>query len=131
MSFLTQTVAIPVWVIILVGVVLLPLIFPALKKILRQVQQQNNADAVKERNKSGSPGEKAQIENVLQILSAEGDKGMLLRSVSDRLGIASSAAQKAMAKLVQSKMVDEVVGVSGTRYYLTRLGKQYCASKNF
>ncbi len=130
MSILTQTIAIPVWMLILMGVVVLPVIVRVTGKIIRSRRQAGNINTAEQKNKKSLPDEKEDITNLLQLLSAGGEKGILLRSVSDRLGISMSAAQKAMAKLVQSRMVDEVVGVSGTRYYLTRLGKQYCTSKN-
>jgi hypothetical protein len=130
MSFLTQNIAIPVWMLILMGLVVLSVIVTVAVKMFRARRQGSNVTKTAEKNRQRLPDEKGDITNLLQLLSAEGDKGILLRSVSDRLGISTSSAQQAMAKLAQSRMVEEVVGVSGTRYYLTRLGKQYCASKN-
>ena len=46
------------------------------------------------------------------------------------IGTNTTKAKQAMTKLVDKNMVDEVVGISGTKYYLTQIGKDYCRSKS-
>ena len=74
--------------------------------------------------------DKQDLVEVLKILIREGDKGVLMQTIADRMGTGRSTAQHAMQKLVKNKMVDEVVGVSGTKYYLTQQGRDYCKQKS-
>jgi predicted transcriptional regulator len=66
---------------------------------------------------------------VLKIMLKEGEKGVMMQTIADRMGTNLTKAKQAVTKLVDKKMVDEVVGVSGTKYYLTPLGKDYCQRK--
>jgi len=81
------------------------------------------ADEEKEREQKG------ELVLVLKVLLKEGDKGVLMQTIADRMDSSISTAQHAMTRLVDKKMVDEVIGVSGTKFYLTQLGKDYCRSK--
>jgi DNA-binding IscR family transcriptional regulator len=67
--------------------------------------------------------------HVLKIMAAEGDKGVLLKAISDRLEISSHKVQEALQQLTNKKIIEEVVGVSGTKYYLTDLGREFCRKK--
>ncbi|MDZ7803219.1 hypothetical protein [Thiohalophilus sp.] len=82
-----------------------------------------NEEKEKEREK------KAELARILTILIKEGDKGVLMKTIADRMGISMIHAQHAMKKLVDKGMVEEVAGVSGTKYYLTQAGKEYCRRK--
>ena len=63
------------------------------------------------------------------VVAAGGDKGILLKSVVDRVNISNANVQRAVQELVKRKIIEEVVGVSGTKYYLTQVGKMYCMKK--
>lgn len=80
-------------------------------------------------NKEKEREKKDELVKVLKVLLKEGDKGVMMQTIADRMGINTTKAKHAMSKLVDKKLVDEVVGVSGTKYYLTQLGKDYCRSK--
>jgi predicted transcriptional regulator len=82
-------------------------------------------DIAKEKSKE----KKIDMVHVLKIMSAEGDKGILLKAIADRLKISSHKVQEALQQLTNKKLIEEVVGVSGTKYYLTELGKNYCMKK--
>ena len=73
--------------------------------------------------------DKQNLVQVLKILIQEGDRGVLMQTIADRMGTNRSNTQQAMQKLVKNKMVDEVIGVSGTKYYLTQQGRDYCKQK--
>ena len=73
---------------------------------------------------------KEEVVQVLKILLKEGEKGVMMQTISDRMGTNTTKAKQAMTKLVDKNMVDEVVGISGTKYYLTQIGKDYCRSKS-
>ncbi len=72
---------------------------------------------------------KDELAQVLKILLKEGEKGVLMQTIADRMGTNVAKAQHAMNKLVENKMVDEVIGVSGTKFFLTQAGKDYCRRK--
>jgi len=150
MSFLTYSVAVPVWLLVL----LIAGVTPLLYKLYRLLSAFRRGNIVKEEHDdvvvwkirtnrpSAAPktssadiargkreGEKADIVHVLKVMVAEGERGLLIQSLADRMKVALPKAQHAMAKLVEKKLVEAVVGMSGTKYYLTKLGREYCASK--
>ena len=150
MSFLTQTVSMPIWFLIMMNVIMILL----LVKLFSLVYRFNRGDIVKEehsdmvvwkiktRKPAASPNKsssdmakekdqekKEELVKVLKVLLKEGDKGVMMQTIADRMGTNTTKAKHAMAKLVDKKMVEEVVGVSGTKYYLTQVGKDYCRSK--
>lgn len=157
MSFFTQTVAIPVWLLLLIIGGMIPLLVRLYKNVVQYrrdaIAREEHAQEERDNlvrwklstlSKSISPGtaavdaakekskeKKADILHVLTIMAEEGDKGMLLKAVADRLDIKTSKVQQAMQRLVDKKLVEEVVGVSGTKYYLTEVGKKYCLKKGF
>lgn len=151
MSFLVQSVSIPIWFLIMMNVVMILLLL----KVFSLVYRFNRGDIIKEEHsdmvvwkiKSRKPAaapskaspnlaeekereKKEELAQVLKILLKEGEKGVLMQTIADRMGTNITRAKQAMAKLVEKKMVDEVVGVSGTKYYLTQLGQDYCRSKS-
>ena len=157
MSFLTETVAVPVWLLILLIGGIIPLLVKAYKAFIRfkrgDITREEQAKAERDNlvlmklrtlKKSAAPSKsvadvakekskekKTDILHVLQIMAVEGDKGTLLRTVSDRMNISTSKVQQAMQQLTEKQLVEEVTGVSGTRYYLTDVGKKYCRKKGF
>jgi len=72
---------------------------------------------------------KADLVEVLKILLKEGEKGVRLQTLSDKMGTSQSKVQQAMKSLIEKRLVDEVVAMSGTKYYLTQLGIDYCRRK--
>lgn len=154
MSFLTETVAIPVWLLILIIGGLIPLMMKLIKvfksnkreeitkeerdnRVLLKLRtlrksaspSKSAAEVAKEKNREKARDKKIEMVHVLKIMAVEGDKGVLLKAVADRLNIGNSKVQEAMLQLSNKKLVEEVVGVSGTKYYLTELGKNYCMKK--
>ncbi len=150
MSFFSQTVTIPVWFLIMMNVIVLLLLAKLFWLIYRYKQgdiiKEEHSDMVvwkiKNRKPIAAPAKPAEnlekakkIENkdelvkVLKIMLKEGEKGVMMQTIADRMEANIANAQHAMSKLVDNKMVDEVVGVSGTKYYLTQYGKDYCRRK--
>jgi len=153
MSFLTDTVAIPVWLLILIIGGLIPLMIKLYKlfmtvkagkrnEVSREERDQRVIMKLRSLRKSASPSrtvadvskdksreKKIDMVHVLKIMAAEGDKGVLLKTVSDRLDISNSKAEQALLELSNKTLIEEVVGVSGTKYYLTGIGKKYCLKK--
>ena len=140
----------PIWFLIMMNVIMILL----LVKLFSLVYRFNRGDIVKEehsdmvvwkiktRKPAASPNKlssdmakekdqekKEELVKVLKVLLKEGDKGVMMQTIADRMGTNTTKAKHAMAKLVDKKMVEEVVGVSGTKYYLTQVGKDYCRSK--
>lgn len=73
---------------------------------------------------------KVQLVQILKILLKEGDKGVLMNTVADRMDTSIHEAKHAMNKLMEKNLVEEVASVSGTKYYLTQTGKEYCRRKS-
>ncbi len=157
MSFLTETVTIPVWLLILMIGGLIPLFMKMIelfssskwRKSDRETESREESDRrillkLRTLKKAAPPSKsvldvakekkqekKADILHVLKIMAAEGDKGVLLKAIADQLNINTSKVQQAMVQLTDKNLVEEVTGVSGTKYYLTDVGKKYCIKKGF
>ena len=150
MSFFTQSVSIPLWFLIMMNVIVLLLLAMLFWLVYRfnrgEITKEEHSDMVvwKIKNVRRAPSSKKmsadkaeekqrdkkdELVQVLKVLLKEGEKGVMMQTIADRMGTNVANAQHAMIKLVDNKMVDEVVGVSGTKFYLTQLGKDYCRSK--
>jgi predicted transcriptional regulator len=150
MSFLAQSVSMPIWLLIMMNIVMVLLLL----KVFSLVHRFNRGDIVKEEHsdmvvwkiKTRKPAaipnklsadfaeekereKKQEIVQVLKIMLKEGEKGVMMQTIADRMGTNITKAKQVMIKLIDKKMVEEVVGMSGTKYYLTQLGKDYCRSK--
>jgi len=152
MSLLSYSISIPLWLLIIMVAVMLPS-FIKLGRLAYRVKQgglvkEQQGDTVvwKVQNRVSAPNpqkraeardeekekareKKAELARILKILIKEGDKGVLMKTIADRMGVSMIHAQHAMKKLIDKGMVEEVAGVSGTKYYLTEAGKDYCRRK--
>lgn len=150
MSFLSYTLSIPLWVFL----IMLAFMAPTLIRLARLAYRIKRGELVKEEQgdtvvwkvqnrvrapkagKHSSDREdekkretKERLAQILKILLKEGDKGVLMKSIADRMDISMVNAQHAMKMLIDRQLVEEVTGVSGTKYYLTEAGKEYCRRK--
>lgn len=150
MSFLFDSVSIPVWLLLLMIVAMIPL-FMKLYQLWRGSKEEKEPQMQESQSvlmrlvtigRSVAPGkpavdiaklrnqeQKTNMARVLKVMAPEGDKGMLLQSIADRMSTTSSAAKEAIERLMEKQLIEEVPGISGTKYYLTQTGKNYCASK--
>jgi predicted transcriptional regulator len=154
LSFLTNTVAVPVWLFIILIAGLVPVFYNLFKlfnhfrrgEIVREADsdvvlwkvknvkkpaspRKSSTDISKEQEQEKEKEKESNIIQVLKIVAAEGDKGILLKSIVDRVDISNANVQRALQELVSRKIIEEVTGVSGTKYYLTQVGKIYCTKK--
>lgn len=147
MSFLLQSVSIPMWFLIMMNVIVVLLLVKLFMLIYRfnkgDITKEEHSDmvvwTVKNRKRPPPPkkppaqkkdrDKKEEIVKVLRILLKDGEKGVLMQTIADRMDTNIGAARTAMGKLVENKLVDEVVGPSGTKFYLTQSGRDYCMRK--
>lgn len=150
MSFLFHSVSVPVWFLVMMNIVMLLLLAYLFRLVYRfkrgDIVKEEHSDMVVWKIKTRRPTAKSpkssmkvdaekerkkkeELVQVLKILLKEGDRGVLMQTIADRMGVSTAKADHALQKLIEKKMVDEVVGVSGTKYYLTQSGKDYCRSK--
>lgn len=150
MSFLSYTLPIPLWLFL----IMLAFMAPTLIRLARLGYRIKRGELVKEeqgdtvvwkvQNRVRAPKAgkrtsdredekkretKERLAQVLKILLKEGDKGALMKTIADRMDISMVNAQHAMKMLIDRQLVEEVTGVSGTKYYLTEAGKAYCRRK--
>lgn len=81
--------------------------------------------------KTIDPVKKQNIRTVLKVLASAGEAGILPKSISDKSGINSSETKNAMNYLLEKQYAEEINGTTGTKYYLTRLGRKYCINKKY
>lgn len=77
------------------------------------------------------PGKKKNIKTVLKIIAAGGETGVLPKSISDKTSLNSVDTNSALTYLTEKKYIEAINSTNGTKYYLTKLGNQYCASKKY
>ena len=154
LSFLTDTVAVPFWLFILLIAGLVPLFYQLFTLVnhfrrgeivretdddmvlwkIRNVKRsaspkKSSTDISKEQEQEKQNEKESNINQVLKVVASGGDRGILLKSIVDRVSISSANVNRAVQELVGRKIIEEVAGVSGTKYYLTQVGKMYCAKK--
>ena len=154
LSFLTDTVAVPFWLFILLIAGLVPLFYQLFTlvnhfrrgEIVRETEddvvlwkirnvnksaapKKSSTDISKEQEQEKQKEKESNINQVLEVVASGGERGILLKSIVDRVSISSANVNRAVQELVDKKIVEEVAGVSGTKYYLTQVGKMYCAKK--
>jgi YesN/AraC family two-component response regulator len=154
LSFLTDTVAVPFWLFILLIAGLVPLFYQLFTLVnhfrrgeivretdddvvlwkIRNVKKsaspkKSSTDISKEQEQEKQNEKESNINQVLMVVASGGERGILLKSIVDRVSISSANVNRAVKELVDRKIIEEVAGVSGTKYYLTQVGKMYCAKK--
>lgn len=81
----------------------------------------NELDQIKKQN----------IRTVLKVLAEGGEKGVLPKSISDKTNITTIDTKTALTYLIEKKYAEEINSTSGTKYYLTDVGRKYCINKKY
>ena len=71
------------------------------------------------------------VKIVLKTLALNGDAGMLIQSIADKLEIKSNDIKSSLSYLEENEFVEAVLGNSGTKYYLAKRGKKYCIKRGY
>lgn len=151
MSIFSYEITIPVWLFVIMLLLIMPA-FLWVAKLFDQIRKgeiekeedsnmvvfrvKNPRPTARPKKKSVSESEKKKEEdkldlvNVLKVLLKEGDRGVQIQTITDRMGTNQNKVKHALERLLESKMVDEIIAVSGTKYYLTQAGKDYCQRKS-
>ncbi len=81
--------------------------------------------------KSVDSSKKKNIRAVLTVLAEAGETGILPKSIVDKTDINTLETNSALTYLTEKEYVEEINSTNGTKYYLTKLGEQYCANKKY
>ena len=68
---------------------------------------------------------------VLKTLALQGDAGMLIQSIADKLEINNNEIKSSLLYLEKNEFVDVVAASNGTKYYLSARGKKYCMKRGY
>ena len=71
------------------------------------------------------------VKIVLKTLAVNGDAGMLIQSIADKLKLGSNEIKGSLLYLEKNKFVEVVTAGSGTKYYLSPRGKQYSIKQGY
>jgi hypothetical protein len=71
------------------------------------------------------------VKIVLKTLALNGDAGMLLQSIADKLEVSSNEIKSSLSYLEKNEFIESVSGNSGTKYYLVSRGKKYCIKRGY
>lgn len=85
----------------------------------------------KEPKKKIDPVKKQNITSVLKMLAESGETGVLSKTVADRNNISSIEATGSLTYLMDKKYAEQINSTTGTKYYLTDLGRRYCINKRY
>ena len=157
MSFFFQTIAIPFWFVFFVFASATPLWIKWYKKfhnkfiitgvLQRKFRREKTATDPWNENSGFSgfsestdikrkplkkridPTKKKNIQTVLKMLAASGEVGILAKSLSDKAKINSIETTSALSYLIEKKYAESINATTGTKYYLTDLGRRYCINK--
>ena len=83
------------------------------------------------REHDASSVEQPYVKIVLKTLSLNGDAGMLIQSIADKLEIKSNEIKSSLAYLEENEFVEVVTAGSGVKYYLSKRGKKYCIKRGY
>ena len=87
----------------------------------------NSSDAQKSRRENlVTEAEQPYVKIVLKTLALNGDAGILIPSLADKLEVNTNEIKKALSYLEKNEFVESVAGGSGAKYYLASRGRRYC-----
>ena len=75
--------------------------------------------------------EQPYVKIVLKTLALQGDAGMLIQSIADKLEINNNEIKSSLLYLEKNEFVDVVAAGNGTKYYLSARGKKYCMKRGY
>lgn len=75
--------------------------------------------------------EQPYVKIVLKTLALQGDAGMLIQSIADKLNVKSNEIKSSLLYLEKNEFVESVAASIGTKYYLTERGKRYAAKQGY
>lgn len=92
----------------------------------------NTADKEKKKREHlVTEAEQPYVKIVLKTLAINGDAGMLIQSIADKLEINSIEIKSSLAYLEKNEFVEVVAAGNGTKYYLSARGKKYCIKRGY
>lgn len=74
---------------------------------------------------------KKNIKLVLTVLAEAGEVGILPRSIADKIELDPNETGNALKYLTEKEYAEVINSTSGTKYYLTELGRKYCLNKKY
>lgn len=85
----------------------------------------------KQREHLVTEAEQPYVKIVLKTLALQGDAGMLIQSIADKLEVGSNEIKSSLTYLEKNEFVDIVTAGSGTKYYLSARGKRYASKQGY
>ena len=141
MSFLSTQISVPLWLLLIIIAGLIPLFFQLLswlksRGILDKADividaRMTTIIPIKKQTETSKKSKHPHAAKVLKLLVRKGDQGMLLQSIADTLGVDSSTANTALRYLETKKLIEIIEGMGGDKFFLTQVGKNYCAMKGY
>lgn len=77
------------------------------------------------------PEKRENVKTILKVLAAHAETGVLAKSVADKCQIPSLEVNSALKYLTEKQYAEQINSTSGTKYYLTDLGRRYCINKKY
>ena len=92
----------------------------------------NSANAKKAKHENlSTEAEQPYVKIVLKTLALQGDAGMLIQSIADKLNVGRNEIKSSLSYLEKNEFIEVVTAGSGTKYYLSPRGKKYCIKRGY
>ena len=96
-------------------------------------EQNQEAEALNKARRQHLSTEEEQpyVKIVLKTLALNGDAGMLIQSIADKLNVGTNDVKGSLTYLEKNEFVESVTAGSGTKYYLSSRGKRYSIKQGY
>lgn len=100
-------------------------------KVNEEYQSETSQLQRKRQENLKTESEQPYVKIVLKTLALQGDAGMLIQSIADKLEISSLEIKSSLSYLEKNEFVDVVTAGTGTKYYLSERGKRYAIKQGY
>ncbi len=105
---------------------------PVAKKEKSTERKKSSSKSVTSSKKeSGFGSDQPYVKIVLKTLALQGDTGMMIQSIADKLEINSNEIKKALSYLEKNEFIEGVTGGGGVKYYLADRGRRYSIKRGY
>ena len=104
---------------------------PAKKEKSPARKKSSKKSAASRAKESGFGSDQPYVRIVLKTLALQGDTGMMIQSIADKLEINSNEIKKALSYLEKNEFIEGVTSSGGVKYYLADRGRRYSIKRGY
>ena len=100
-------------------------------KASEEHQSESSTLQRKRQENLSSESEQPYVKIVIKTLALQGDAGMLIPSIADKLEVSTNDIKSSLAYLEKNEFVESVNAGTGVKYYLSERGKRYAIKQGY